>query len=656
MVRVYLKWAATLTGSLLGRRSTLRRLGPAWIFSRSVTAANAELTGGHDLHALFDPIWYLAQYADVGRSGLDPLIHYLEHGAAEGRDPSPLFDTDWYLTQYPDVAESGLNPLVHYLKYGAAEGRDPSPLFDTDWYLAQYPEAAGSGLNPLVYYLKYGTAEEHDPNPLFDTDWYLAQYPNVAESGLNPLVHYLEHGAAEGRDPSPLFDTDWYLTQYPDVAESGLNPLVHYLKYGAAEGRDPNPKDPGFILENLLNDGNLMAASRLFEAMDPEALTGAPVRTIMGELTDVHGFATREGQLLADGPAIEAALSGGVSHHSSLENDPIVAGSLPQPYVAELNDVLVHPGSSTIVNAAGQVLHDEFCRLLDRPGAQPKLPNLKLTRDGKLMIRIRHKAFPALECGVHLCSERAPNYFDWVTDTLPRMLVIEQLGIDPRIPALVPSSLDEIFFELLDFVRHPERPVLRLEEPYLYRVRRLIYPSSPYPRLMTPDIRGSDTGTPSNDIIRALIAQVKSFLADDQRDGTRRLYVREAANQRPKNRELEYFLVTRGFELVNLEGISARARIALFSQASKVVVPLGAEMTDIIWCEPQTQVLALDLNRPNTDLSEWANLAKAANVDLSLTPGSGPQGRNAFSQSDSSTVDLELLQQSVDSLLGSSHQ
>lgn len=38
-----------------------------------------------------------------------------------------LFDADWYLQTYPDVAQAGLNPLRHYLDHGAAEGRLPRP-------------------------------------------------------------------------------------------------------------------------------------------------------------------------------------------------------------------------------------------------------------------------------------------------------------------------------------------------------------------------------------------------------------------------------------------------------------------------------------------------------------------------------------------------
>src|SRR5262249_37396302 len=152
-------------------------------------------------------------------------------------DSSGLFDAEWYLAQNPDVAAAGINPLVHYLRHGPADGRDPNALFDTKWYLAQNPDVAAEGINPLVHYLQKGAGEGRDPSPLFDTNWYLAQNRDVAAAGINPLAHYLRIGGVEGRYPSPSFSAGWYLAHYPDVGAAGIPPAVHYRLYGMLEGR-----------------------------------------------------------------------------------------------------------------------------------------------------------------------------------------------------------------------------------------------------------------------------------------------------------------------------------------------------------------------------------------------------------------------------------
>jgi glycosyltransferase involved in cell wall biosynthesis/SAM-dependent methyltransferase len=125
-------------------------------------------------------------------------------GVARAVEETGLFDRKYYLARNGDVARSGIDPVEHYVAHGAAEGRDPNPFFDTAFYLTQNPDVARSAVNPLLHYHEHGWAERRDPHPLFRTRFYLAQNPDVAAAGIDPLAHYLERGAAEGRLPSPV--------------------------------------------------------------------------------------------------------------------------------------------------------------------------------------------------------------------------------------------------------------------------------------------------------------------------------------------------------------------------------------------------------------------------------------------------------------------
>jgi GT2 family glycosyltransferase/glycosyltransferase involved in cell wall biosynthesis len=108
------------------------------------------------LRLVLDAEWYAERYADVRRSRLDPVRHYMEFGVLEGRDPNPFFDGDWYRAQYPDVASSGIAPLLHYLTNGAGELRNPHPRFDAAFYVEQHPEAAA---NPLLHHMVFGRTQ-----------------------------------------------------------------------------------------------------------------------------------------------------------------------------------------------------------------------------------------------------------------------------------------------------------------------------------------------------------------------------------------------------------------------------------------------------------------------------------------------------------------
>lgn len=225
-----------------------RKLGMSLgVRARDPEVAAIEATG------LFDRTGYLQRYPDVALTNVNPVAHYIESGALEGRNPCDLFDSAYYLTSNPDVASAGINPLVHFCQFGWKESRHPSPDFDVDWYAATHLAHAGDEVNPLVHYLTAGRAMNLEirsvRNPdvelilesgVFDSAYYIEQYPDLAENGVDPLAHYLKYGAEEGRNPSAMFDTRYYLKNNQDVVGLGINPLVHFCAIGWKALRNPS--------------------------------------------------------------------------------------------------------------------------------------------------------------------------------------------------------------------------------------------------------------------------------------------------------------------------------------------------------------------------------------------------------------------------------
>ncbi|HEY7391010.1 MAG TPA: hypothetical protein VH640_21005 [Bryobacteraceae bacterium] len=136
-------------------------------------------------HPLFDPAFYKKKYPDV--AGANPLGHYLRHAH---RQPTPFFDPAFYLEHNPDVRETRIPPLLHYVSHGAGEGRKPHPLFQPEYYARS---GAGIQVGPsgfLAHFAASG-ADACNPHPLFDCKSYLSKYPEVAADDINPLAHYL---------------------------------------------------------------------------------------------------------------------------------------------------------------------------------------------------------------------------------------------------------------------------------------------------------------------------------------------------------------------------------------------------------------------------------------------------------------------------------
>lgn len=76
----------------------------------------------------FDADYYKSKYNDIEahceiNPGFDCVHHYIECGAAEGRDPSRVFSTQHYLEVNSDVRNASINPFYHFVKHGQTEGR-----------------------------------------------------------------------------------------------------------------------------------------------------------------------------------------------------------------------------------------------------------------------------------------------------------------------------------------------------------------------------------------------------------------------------------------------------------------------------------------------------------------------------------------------------
>ncbi len=76
---------------------------------------------------IFDAEYYLRTYPEVAALNVDPLLHYVEHGAQEGRGPRPDFDVAYYLEQCERLGERPPNPLLHFITVGARQGLKTSP-------------------------------------------------------------------------------------------------------------------------------------------------------------------------------------------------------------------------------------------------------------------------------------------------------------------------------------------------------------------------------------------------------------------------------------------------------------------------------------------------------------------------------------------------
>jgi hypothetical protein len=142
---------------------------------------------------LFDEYYYLKKNPDVAQSGINPITHYLLHGAREGRDPCKEFDTRFYLTQHRDVAAVGMNPLLHYINFGKAEGRTIRATRD-------FLRDESKGLKLSVIIVSHNMAREL---PRTIRSFSPAMQRNIAADDYEVIV--VDNGSTQPLDQTELF-------------------------------------------------------------------------------------------------------------------------------------------------------------------------------------------------------------------------------------------------------------------------------------------------------------------------------------------------------------------------------------------------------------------------------------------------------------------
>lgn len=516
---------------------------------------------------------------------------------------SHLFDRKFYLKNNPDVKRTGLSPALHFLRCGGFEGRDPGPSFSTAWYLGAYEDAKKSGANPLIHYIREGRKKGYTPvsieenlalireSGMFNELWYLALNPDVAQSGMDAAAHYLLFGGYEGRDPCPSFHSRWYLDAYKDVERSGINPLVHYLRYGRKTGREKGCEKGHEAVTFQLHrmyDYSKQAGCIVFEDIS-ERVYLQPPRVIGNYSCELN-----EGEALC-----------------------------PPAYVSVIENAVIFGGSSLVIAQQKFILSDEMVDFnSDEIGI--KSPLVKIRHENTVLLEYKKETDFHIKEGILLSCDHDNNYFHWLIECLPKVMLLDALLEFKEVPLLIPRGLHKNLEEALQRANINKRSLIYLEPNSAYQIERVIYPSA-LSRIIDR-YQGSPIFNVDIVLSHKWISKVGRLLRGNIKDYEkpwRKLYLARRKGLRILKNEdrLETVLLKEGFEIVELDSVTLGDQISLFSQVALVVAPSGAALTNMLFCQPGTNVIILMSNHETTNFYFWSNLGAINNLNITIIAG-----------------------------------
>jgi FkbM family methyltransferase len=180
---------------------------------------------------------------------INTVRRYLNLPIAARPDLSWFFDRQFYLETYPDIVRAEVDPLIHFMNWGIVEGRNPHPFIDLQYIrsIDQTLLTSPASVSALADIL---ASDLVDPSPYFSIDFYKSQLRGEAPEG-GSLCHYLQQGALRELKPNP-----------------GMDPIAYHRPRSL---KDPDIRSclRDFVLERgrLNLDENLVAKKLFLESM-----------------------------------------------------------------------------------------------------------------------------------------------------------------------------------------------------------------------------------------------------------------------------------------------------------------------------------------------------------------------------------------------------
>ena len=239
---------------------------------------------------------------------------------------------------------------------------------------------------------------------------------------------------------------------------------------------------------------------------------------------------------------------------------------------------------------------------------------------------------------VAVCHDQwsAHNYYHWLIDTLPRLLVLRRHH--PNMLLLLPQELPPK--QARDYVTQSAAALGFTQYLFLNTRQTLQAGCVVLPELTAPSL------TQNPELVGQVRAQLLAALGPAAAVATRRVYAaRSAGGVRSLLNEpaVAALLQEMGFEKVYFEQLSFLEQLHLMQETTVLVGVHGAGMTNMLFLPPEAKVVEL-LNEGHGDLC-YFRLASCLRLPYLWVPCAG-LSEDLANQSDM-VVDIDLLRQEV---------
>lgn len=292
----------------------------------------------------------------------------------------------------------------------------------------------------------------------------------------------------------------------------------------------------------------------------------------------------------------------------------------PAVELYEFADAFAVGGMDFLFRGDSCIHHDLFVPLQHScPAENVGVVAVDRIRHG-LRLRLLRPGFE-VDKAVSLIGQCSGNYAHWLTETLPKLAVLEAGGHYSDYPLLVDSGLHPNILASVDSLNRHRRDVIPVPRWTPVHAGRLVAVSAPgYERYAAHGLANREPAPYVNRFSAAALGELRALMAatfgQAGRTGGKRVYFARASHsgnvRQIVNRvEIEQVLAAHGVERLRPDRMTFPEQVRACIDAELIVGPIGASLANMIFAPPGCRVVVLSPYYDGASYHFYANLAGA---------------------------------------------
>jgi capsular polysaccharide biosynthesis protein len=336
---------------------------------------------------------------------------------------------------------------------------------------------------------------------------------------------------------------------------------------------------------------------------------------------------------------------------------------MPKLEVVEISEAIVIGRTDFVLSDNAAILPDAFDSSLDTCPAEV-FGVVSIKRDKKLMKLYLTQESKEIDSAITLLGQNSANYAHWLTEILPKLLVLDAYPEFREIPLLLDHGLHPNILESVRIFSASHREIISVKHWEPVKVKRLLCVSQPaYEPYIPHGLFDNESSQIVNTFSRPALSMLRNtawrLTAEQTIPATKKLCIsrsRTSGNVRGiTNSDLvESFLKKEGFEVIEPASLTFSDQVIACKQARIIVAPIGAALANMIFSSPGCKIIVLAPYYEGASYYYYSNLAGILGHELYYVLGQQTSGGGHPMHRDY-VIDLSELEAVLASLSDNGH-